>query len=84
MSIRFSTAYRRIKKVLDDLTDTYSEDMKEAYEKGYKVGFTHAKTDLIVRCKDCKYNRGDHKCLNPDSIIIIPDDNDFCSYGERR
>ena len=37
----------------------------------------------VVRCKDCKYNRGDHKCLFPDSIIKIPDDNDFCSYGKR-
>ena len=37
----------------------------------------------VVRCKDCRYNTGDHKCLYPDSIIKVPDDNDFCSYGRR-
>lgn len=71
MSIRFSTAYRRIKKVIDDLTDTYTKDLKEAYERGYKVGFIHGQTDLVVRCKDCKYNKGDHKCLFPDSMDAI-------------
>lgn len=35
----------------------------------------------IVRCKDCRFNTCDHKCLYPDSIIKVPDDNDFCSYG---
>ena len=38
----------------------------------------------VVRCKDCKYNRGDKKCLNPDSFFSIPADDDFCSYGERK
>ena len=38
----------------------------------------------VVRCKDCKYNRHNgRKCLHPDSIILTPDDNDFCSYGKR-
>lgn len=23
----------------------------------------------VVRCKDCKYNRGSKKCLNPDSFL---------------
>lgn len=38
----------------------------------------------VVRCKDCKYNRGSKKCLNPDSFFAVPQDDDFCSYGERR
>lgn len=38
----------------------------------------------IIRCKDCKYNTGDHKCLNPDSFFVVPADDDFCSYAERR
>lgn len=38
----------------------------------------------VVRCKDCKYNATTHKCLNPDSFFLIPKDNDFCSYGEKR
>ena len=38
----------------------------------------------VVRCKDCKYNATTHKYLNPDSFFLIPKDDDFCSYGERR
>lgn len=90
MSIRFSTAYRRIKKVLDDLTDTYSKDLKEAYELGYKVGFIHAETDLIVRCKDCKYlDKGENdseswcECTAHFGKYFAVDENGFCSFGER-
>ena len=38
----------------------------------------------VVRCKDCRYNDGGRKCLYPDSIIAVPDDDDFCSYGKER
>lgn len=38
---------------------------------------------VVVRCKDCKYNIGTKKCLNPDSFFAVPKDDDFCSYGER-
>lgn len=38
----------------------------------------------IVLCKDCRFNTGENKCLHPDSIIRIPADDDYCSYGERR
>ena len=38
----------------------------------------------IIRCRECRFNTTEKKCLNPDSIIKIPGDNDFCSYGKRR
>lgn len=38
----------------------------------------------VVRCKDCKFNKGKNKCLNEHSIIDIPKDGDYCSYGERK
>lgn len=38
----------------------------------------------LVRCKDCKFNQGNYKCLYQDSIIQVPNDNDFCSYGKKR
>jgi hypothetical protein len=38
----------------------------------------------VVRCRECRFNTTEKKCLNPDSIIKIPNDNDFCSYGKRR
>lgn len=37
----------------------------------------------VVRCRDCKYNRSERKCLHPDSIMLTPGDDDFCSYGQR-
>lgn len=36
----------------------------------------------IIRCKDCKFNKGKHKCFNPNSVAIFPSENDFCSYGK--
>ena len=43
----------------------------------------------VVRCKDCKF-RGTDDCLNSyyseyEGAYVDPmDDDDFCSYGERR
>lgn len=38
----------------------------------------------IVRCKDCKYNVSSHKCLHPESFFLVPDDDFYCGYAERR
>ena len=38
----------------------------------------------IIRCRECRFNTTEKKCLNSDSIIKIPSDNDFCSYGQSR
>ena len=43
---------------------------------------------IPVRCKDCK-NRDDitGECKHPKAVgwdVLIPEDDDFCSYGERR
>lgn len=38
----------------------------------------------VVFCKDCKFNSGAKKCLNPNSFITVPADDDYCSYGEKR
>lgn len=38
----------------------------------------------IIRCKDCKYNATSKKCLNPNSFFLVPADDDYCSYAERR
>lgn len=40
--------------------------------------------EQVIHCKDCKYNLGTKKCLNPDSFFAVPKDDDFCSYGERK
>lgn len=43
-----------------------------------------ADVEQVTRCKDCKFNSGVKKCLNPDSVLAVPADDDFCSYGERK
>ena len=41
----------------------------------------------VVRCKDCKHRRDYGMCDHPQAVgwdAIAPEDDDFCSYGERR
>lgn len=40
--------------------------------------------EVVTRCKDCKFNSGAKKCLNSNSFIAVPADDDYCSYGEKR
>nr|DAH41129.1 MAG TPA: hypothetical protein [Caudoviricetes sp.] len=63
--------------------DTLAEGFAEA---SHIAKYIAATVDAVpvVRCKDCKYNRGSKKCLNPDSFFAVPKDDDFCSYGERK
>lgn len=42
------------------------------------------KEEKIIRCRDCRFNKGKNKCLNEHSIIHIPKDDDFCSYGKAK
>ena len=58
-------------------TDLYVK--KDLLEK-----LTPYKEPEIIHCHECKYNTDSHKCLNPDSFFLVPNDNDFCSYGKRR
>lgn len=71
-------------------------DVIEDYGDGCNFGFSRgiiksainaipaADVAPVVRCKDCKFNSGAKKCLNPNSFIAVPADDDFCSYGEKR
>lgn len=43
-----------------------------------------ADMEAVTRGKDCKFNSGAKKCLNPNSFIAVPADDDYCSYGEKR
>lgn len=42
----------------------------------------------VVRCKDCRYYRtaffGEHYCIRPNPELGKLQDDDFCSYGERK
>ena len=83
----------KAKQALLDSTniDTSPEEMKvlndflfRCWQMGWLDDYDDTKDVVeVVRCKDCKFNKGDNKCLNEHSIIDIPKDDDYCSYGER-
>ena len=60
---------------------------RDQYNRGFNDGIMAA-ADELVRCKDCKYrDELSKQCACPMAIgwdVLLPDDNDFCSYGERR
>ena len=38
----------------------------------------------IIRCGECRFNVSSHKCLHPESFFLVPDDDFYCGYAERR
>ena len=61
---------------------------RDQYNKGYADGKRDAEADL-VRCKDCigkaHWYKNDYGCtICGLSGLYVVEDNDFCSYGERR
>lgn len=38
----------------------------------------------VVRCKDCIHRMKNGMCEYKDYSVVAQDDNDFCSWGERR
>lgn len=68
-------------------TTPSDDDVRQSYQSGYRQGWNDA-FGAIVRCKDCKHRVEPSKmCKHPKAVgwdAIEPDDNDFCSCGERR
>ena len=81
-----------------DIRDEYSMGYRDAFDRVDDWMDAQLKVDAVpvIRCKNCK-KRYTEDCLmqytdysedmdaNPDGISVEwTDDNDFCSYGERR
>lgn len=82
----FAAEYRKTKELIDS-GESHLDNIAEGFtEAAHIVKYIATTVDAVpvVRCKDCKYNSGSKKCLNPDSIFAVPKDDDFCSYGERK
>lgn len=82
----FAAEYRKTKELIDS-GESHLDNLAEGFtEAAHIVKYIATTVDAVpvVRCKDCKYNRGSKKCLNPDSFFAVPKDDDFCSYGERK
>lgn len=60
-----------------------SEYSDKLWQKAYERGKAEAQAE-IVRCKDCRFNTYSKKCLNPDSFFLVPADDFYCGYAERK
>lgn len=62
-----------------------TEALKEKLE--HEASGKHGEWLEVVRCKDCKHRvKGSKMCAHPKAVgwdAIEPDDDDFCSCGER-
>ena len=72
-------AIMQLPSVRPDLSE-YSDKL---WQKAYERGKAEAQAE-IVRCKDCRFNTYSKKCLNPDSFFLVPADDFYCGYAERR
>ena len=72
-------AIMQLPSVRPDLSE-YSDKL---WQKAYECGKAEAQAE-IVRCKDCRFNTYSKKCLNPDSFFLVPADDFYCGYAERR
>lgn len=78
------------KKMIEVLEDTRANAAWHHW--GYEESADHLIANdvvLVVRCKDCKH-RDEYGTCTPPIISgygydhLSPEDNDFCSYGERK
>ena len=77
------TAIRKIISGEQKLTKEYEQSVIDAVDVILNTARRTAQPD-IIRCKDCKYNATSKKCLNPNSFFLVPSDDDFCSFAEKR
>ena len=73
-------------KVVEERHDEAYGKIADAMRFMIEAEATFHKIDAVpvVRCKDCKYNRGDNYCLNEDTFFELCSDNSYCSFGKRR
>ena len=78
--------YGQVRMVVDVDKDELMKALRYdrgQYEKGYSDG-RMARDDEIVRCKDCKYKYVPDDIEDKWCYWVDTDEDDFCSYGERR
>lgn len=82
----FAVEYKKTKELIDS-GESHLDNLAEGFtEAAHIVKYIATTVDAVpvVRCKDCKYNRGGNKCLKPDSFFAVPADDDYCSHGVRK
>ena len=66
--------------------ERYMLDPKELRDAIYTINYTPTVEAVpVIRCKDCRYHLdGMNTCLKYAPQVVMMDDNDFCSWAERR
>lgn len=79
---QFPTIKEMAENVANEAFDSVEIDGKTIRQWAELI--TNGDVVEVVRCKNCKYNTGEHKCFHPDSVFSVPADDDYCSYGRRK
>lgn len=78
MAENYKLLYEQMKKMLEMYQDEIVPNLRKELDKRVK----------LVYCKDCIHRvDGSKMCAHPKAIgwdAIEPEDDDFCSYGEKR
>lgn len=69
---------------LNRILAEYEYELDQIDREALDMAIEALEQDEIIRCKDCKFNKGSHKCFNPKSVAIFPDDDDYCSFAETK
>ena len=66
--------------------EIYWTESQQAAVRAFLVKQTKVDAVEVVRCKDCKMRCPESVCLVKHCTLtgVLVDDDDFCSYGERR
>lgn len=73
-------AYKVLTDYYHQRTEIQHKTLKEAIERIPTVDAVE-----VVRCKDCRYYESEnHNCVDEMGYARIWEENDFCSFGERR
>lgn len=85
----FDEKYKETMQLINQ-GETHIDNLAEGFTEAHRVIQEMPTVDAVevVRCKDCIwYEKGkcyEQYCNHPSHGIPYPDDNDFCSYGERK
>ena len=84
-AIEFGITYAKaINKETGEVKELFQASNDELRKAEDRIKQLPSAQPEIIRCKDCKYNTYSKKCLQPDSFFLVPADDFYCGYAERR
>ena len=80
----FDEEYKSTRRLINE-GETHLDNIAEGFSEAAKVIRSIPTADVVevVRCKDCAH-KGAAFCMAGDFPLTKENENDYCSYGERR